>query len=98
MRNEEADHAEKEDAICRGCPKFGSKPSGGSSQPGDEEVEDAVDDIADIVFLENGGAATEWDRYPIETYRLYCLWRQTEAEIEENRRRRFDALVKGFLK
>jgi hypothetical protein len=64
----------------------------------DEEINDLVDDIADMIFLADGGDATDWNEYPIEIYRLFCYWRAAERDISDMRERRLDALVKGFLK
>jgi hypothetical protein len=57
-----------------------------------------VDDIADMVFLEDGGQPTDWNEYPIEIYRLFCYWRAAEKDIADIRERRLDVLVKSFLK
>lgn len=79
---------------------FSSKPAshGGETGLTDDEIEDAVDDITDIVAWEDAGFPTDWTAYSLETKQLYRLWRSTEADVEEERRRRFDALVKSFLK
>jgi hypothetical protein len=90
-------HAAKEASICRGCPKFESKSFAAGGETG-EEAEHIVDEIEDIVLWENAGFATDWSAYEFETMQLVTVWREAEAVVEENRRRRFDALVKGFLK
>lgn len=88
-------HNAKEAAICRGCPKFESKGITIGSIP-DDEAEEVVDDIEAMVDWANAGFETDWTCYPFEMLQLYQIWRQTEWVIEESRRRRFDALVKGF--
>ncbi|MCC7308380.1 MAG: hypothetical protein IT173_12505 [Acidobacteria bacterium] len=90
-------HAAKEEAICRGCPKFESKGMTAGSVP-TEEAEDAVDTIENMADWADAGFETDWSCYSFETMQLYQIWRQTEAVLRENRARRMDALVKGFLK
>jgi hypothetical protein len=67
---------------CHGCPKFVSKPSRGSedqtAEIDPEEIEEIVDDVADMIFLADGGHETDWREYPIEIYRLFCEWRKAE--------------------
>src|SRR5207244_3311140 len=60
---EEESHEIKEQKICHGCPKFVSKPSSGEDQTAEidpEEIEEIVDDVADMIFLANGGHETDW--------------------------------------
>ena len=90
-------HDAKEQAICRGCPKFESKGITAGGVPSDE-AEEIVDAIEDMAEWADAGFETDWSCYSFETMQLYQVWRRTEAVVEENRRRRFDALVKGFLK
>lgn len=94
-------HREKEESICYGCPKFDSKPADGGEPDADidpEEIDEIVDDIEDIAFLERGGQPTDWSEYCYEYYVLFAWWRAAEREIEQDRARRLDALVKGFMK
>lgn len=70
----------------------------GEAGESDEEIESAVDDIEDIIRWENAGFKTDWSCYDLETMQLVTVWREAEGVVEEERRRRFDALVKGFLK
>jgi hypothetical protein len=90
-------HAAKEASVCFGCPKFKSKGIT-VGDVSDEEIEFVVDEIEDIVRWEDAGFPTDWDAYDYETMQLVVMWRTTEAVVKENRGRRFDALVKSFLK
>lgn len=96
----EGSYEAKVDAVCRGCPKFESKPMamGGETALDDDEVQFAVDRIEDMIDWEDAGFATDWEEYELETKQLFVFWRAAEAAIKEDRARRFDALVKGFLK
>jgi hypothetical protein len=59
------DHATKETKVCLGCPMFSSKTSSENeaSEIDPQEVEEIVDDIADMIFLANGGHETDWNEY-----------------------------------
>jgi len=52
------------------------------------EDNDLVAEIEDIVFWELGGQKTDWSHYPFEYYRLFCIWRRTERQIDNMRRSR----------
>lgn len=98
---DETSHEIKEQKICNGCPMFSSKPSRGSDEMAEVDqaaVEQMVDDIADMIFLANGGHETDWREYPIEIYRLFCEWRRAERAIAERRERELNILVKSFFK
>lgn len=97
----EGTYEQKVESICFGCPKFATKPAGGEPADAaidDEEIESYVDEVEGIVFLENGGEATDWAEYPFEIYQLACWWRAAEREVAEMRAMRLDALVKAFSK
>lgn len=92
-------HDLKEQSICRGCPMFASKALAMGGEAGDdEELSSEVEAVEDFVIWQNAGVPVDWDAYSFEFIQLVTVWREAEAVVEENRRRRFDALVKGFLK
>ena len=98
---DEASHEIKEQKVCHGCPKFVSKPASGEDQTAEidpEEIEETVDDIADMIFLADGGHETDWTEYPIETYRLFCEWRKAEKHIAERRAKFTQDFMKSFCK
>lgn len=63
-----------------------------------DDAQSIVDDIEDMADWADAGFETDWSCYDFETLQLYQLWRRTECEVRELRARRFDALVKGFMK
>jgi hypothetical protein len=91
-------YEEKVENVCRGCPKFESKPAydAGETEIPKDEIDDVVDDIADMIFLEKGGALTDWTQYPIDYYRLFCSWRDAESDVEEMRQRNIQSLIKSL--
>jgi hypothetical protein len=62
------------------------------------ELESIVDDIADMVFLADGGHETDWQEYPIEIYRLFCEWRRAERSVAEGRAKFTQAFLKSMCK
>jgi hypothetical protein len=79
---------------------FSSKKSSAdeASEIDPEEIEEIVDDIADMIFLANGGLETDWNEYPIEIYRLFCEWRKAEKDVTERRSQFTQAFMKSLCK
>jgi hypothetical protein len=79
---------------------FSSKKSSAdeASEIDPEEVEEIVDDIADMIFLADGGHETDWNEYPIEIYRLFCEWRKAEKDAAERREQSRHGLERNFFK
>jgi hypothetical protein len=77
---------------------FSSKKSSAdeASEIDPEEVEEIVDDIADMIFLADGGLETDWNEYPIEIYRLFCEWRKAEKDVAKGDHEITWAFMKGF--
>jgi hypothetical protein len=94
------DQATKETKVCLGCPMFSSKTSSENeaSEIHPQEVEEIVDDIADMIFLANGGHETDWNEYGIEIYRLFCEWRRAEKDVAERRSQFTQAFLKSMCK
>jgi hypothetical protein len=80
---------------------FVSKPASSEDQTTEidpEEIEAIVDDIADMIFLANGGHETDWNEYGIEYYRLFCEWRRAERDVAERRSQFTQAFLKSMCK
>jgi hypothetical protein len=80
---------------------FSSKPASSEDQTAEidpEEIEEIVDDIADMIFLADGGLETDWNEYPIEIYRLFCEWRKAEKDVAERRSQFTQAFMKSLCK
>jgi hypothetical protein len=98
---DEDSHEIKEQKVCHGCPMFVSKPSRDANESGEislSEIEEIVDEIADMIFLADGGHETDWREYPIETYRLFCEWRKAEKNVAERRSQFTQAFMRSFCK
>lgn len=64
--------------------KDGELPDYGESGESDD-VEDLIDEIADIINWENAGFTTDWSVYPFEYQILNVVWRFSERQIREIR-------------
>ena len=60
------------------------------------EVENLVDEIADIVFWEDAASLTDWTLYPFEYRMLYAVWREAERKVRDIRERRMQTFIKSF--
>ena len=95
-----ATREEKEMNACSGCQFFPTKPGAGkkkSDEPNEaDEVENLVNEIADIVFWEDAGSLTDWNCYPFETHLLYAVWREAEKQIKNTREIVMQMFIKSF--
>lgn len=101
-----------ETGVCNGCRQCGGNPPEDSGQwsvvsgesedqkpnTEDQEIEDLVNDIADITAWEDAGFPTDWQVYDFTVKQLVRVWRSAEREITEIRDRRMQAFIKGFFK
>lgn len=62
------------------------------------EVDDLVQDVADIIAWENAGFTTDWSQYPIEIKNLVKYWRSAETDIANIRESRMQTFLKSWFK
>lgn len=93
-------HEEKEEAVCFGCEMYATKPTDGGGPSGfsDEEIEEFVDEIADIVRWEDAGFATDWSAYDLATKQLAVVWREAESDVRLLQTRRLQSFLRGWFK
>lgn len=86
----------KAKAACTTCDKcngnFPIDPSTVSEQEVNE-VEELVEEIADIIKWENGGIQTDWTAYEFFYQKLVCEWREAEERLKKLERVRLRKLL-----